>query len=474
MPAGPARGPDCIMADPVQDLDLAKGAQEIVSLLQAAGFQTFWAGGCVRDWLLGRPAKDFDIATQARPDQVQALLPLSHAVGRAFGVILVEHRGRAYEVATFRKDERYEDGRHPSVVHFAEAKEDASRRDFTINGMFLDPSTGEVHDYVGGRADLDARLVRAIGDPAARFAEDHLRMLRAVRFAATLDFYLDTTTADAIRNQAGDLRRISAERIQGELIRILTEAQRPGQAVELLRTTGLLAVILPEVVALQGVQQPPEFHPEGDVYRHTLRMLDLLVRPSPVLALAVLLHDIGKPACQQRVLLPDGSERIRFDRHAEVGAQIAENILQRLRCSRILTEQVVTCVRRHMRFLEVTRMRPATLRRMIMAPTFATELELHRVDCLGSHGKLDHYEFVRAFAERLRNEPVRPAPLLTGRDLLALGLPAGPAIRRWLEAAYDLQLEGRFNSRPEALEWLRHQVKADAATPWPPPGRAAD
>ena len=443
------------------------GAREIVATLRAAGHEALWAGGCVRDHLLGRPAKDIDIATSAHPDQVQALFPVTHAVGRAFGVVLVEQAGATFEVATFRRDAGFTDGRRPDAVHFTTAQVDAQRRDFTINGLFLDPLTGQVHDYVDGRADLERQVVRAIGNPADRFAEDHLRMLRAVRFATTLGFTLDPATADAIRTQATDLRRISAERIQLELIRTLTEARQAGQALALLRETGLLPVFLPEVADLAGVEQPPEYHPEGDVFQHTVCMLDLMRNPTPELALSVLLHDIGKPPTQRRVPLENGRERIRFDGHADVGARMAEVLLGRLRCSRALTEHVVTCVRDHMRFMEVTRMRKATLRRLVMAPTFATELELHRLDCLGSHGHLDNYAFVRDFADTLKNEPMRPAPLLRGEDVMATGL-TGPAIKPWLTAAYDLQLEGHLTTREQAINWLGQQR---AASPDAPPAR---
>jgi poly(A) polymerase len=300
-------------------------------------------------------------------------------------------------------------------------------------------------------------VIRAIGDPAARFAEDHLRLLRAVRFAATLDFALDPGTRPAMQSLAGELRRISAERIQQEITRTLTEARRPGQALALLAETGLCAVVLPEVAALQGVEQPPEYHPEGDVFRHTVLMLDHLQRPTPELAWSVLLHDIGKPATQRRVLQPDGRERIRFDGHAETGALLAEQVLHRLRCSNALTDHVVACVRQHMRFMDVTRMRKATLRRMVMAPTFATELELHRVDCLGSHGHLDNYDFVRSYAESLQHEPVKPAPWLRGGDIMATGVAPGPDVKRLLQEGYDLQLEGRLRSREEALAWLKQR-----------------
>lgn len=445
------------MMTPATSAGLESDARSVVESLRAAGYQAFWAGGCVRDHLLGRPAKDIDIATNARPEQVQGLFPVTHAVGRAFGVVIVQQGSHAFEVATFRRDHTYRDGRRPTSVEFSSPPEDARRRDFTINGLFLDPITGEILDYVGGQEDLQQKIIRAIGDPSARFAEDHLRLLRAVRFASTLGFSLEDATRRAICRMAGELRRISAERIQQELTRTLTEAPRPGQALKLLTETGLCAVVLPEVHALQGVEQPIEYHPEGDVFQHTVCMLDQLQRPSPELAWSVLLHDIGKPGTQRRITLPDGRERIRFDGHAEAGAHMADEILRRLRCSRALTEHVATCVRQHMRFMEVTHMRRSTLRRLVMAPTFATELELHRVDCLGSHGKLDNYEYVRRFAESLKNEPVKPEPLLRGTDVLAVGMLPGPEIKHLLQKAYDLQLEGHLNTRQEALDWLKDQ-----------------
>jgi poly(A) polymerase len=454
---------------------LGGGANRIVVELRAAGFEAFWAGGCVRDLLVGRTPKDIDIATNARPEQVQALFPITHAVGRSFGVVLVECNGFTYEVATFRRDAAYSDGRRPDSVEFTTAEADAQRRDFTINGLFLDPINGELHDYVGGQADLERQVVRAIGDPLARFAEDHLRLMRAVRFASTLGFQLDPATAAAIRVQAGQLARISAERIQTELIRLLTESPKAGQAVELLDDTGLLSVILPEVAHLHGVEQPPNYHPEGDVYRHTVIMLDLMERPSPELALSVLLHDIGKPPTQRRVQ-QEGRERIRFDGHAEVGAQMAEALLLRLRCSRALTEHVVACVRGHMRFIDAAHMRTATLRRLVMAPTFPTELELHRLDCLGSNGNLENYHLVHACAEGLQHEPLRPAPLLRGGEVLRAGVPAGPLVGRVLQEAYDLQLEGKLTSEVQARQWLQEHLNAhpDLRTTPVPPERAGN
>ena len=308
---------------------------------------------------------------------------------------------------------------------------------------------------MGGTADLQARVVRAIGDPAARFREDHLRLLRAVRFASVLDFTLDPATADAVRACADGLRRISAERIQQELTRLLTEAPRAGHGLELLRDTGLLDIVLPEIAAMQGVEQPPDFHPEGDVFRHTVLMLDLMERPTPALAYSVLLHDIGKPPTFRRTVDAAGRPRIRFDGHAARGAEIAASILRRLRCSNDLIEQVTVAVRQHMRFIEVPNMRRSTLRQMVAAPTFPLELELHRLDCLGSHGNLSNYNFLQRFLQELREEPELPEPWLTGRDLMALGIPEGPEVGRWRKEAYERQLDGRATSRDDLVEQIK-------------------
>lgn len=433
-------------------------ALAIVQTLVQAGFQTFWAGGCVRDMLMGRPPKDFDIATGATPDQVAALFPKTLDVGKSFGVMQVVADGRPFEVATFRRDISYADGRRPDSVQFSQPEEDARRRDFTINGLFYDPVADQVIDYVEGRKDLAARVVRAIGDPESRFREDHLRMLRAVRFSAVLGFEIEGRTRKAIRDLAPLLASVSAERIRDELVRLLTEAPKPGQGLVLLREVGLLAVVLPEVDAMAGQEQPPEFHPEGDVFTHTAGMLDRMEHPTPVLALAVLLHDVGKPPTAKRVAGPGGKERIRFDGHASAGAETAQRILQRLRMPLRDIEAVVHCIRNHMRFMDVQKMRRSTLRRLVGAPTFPAELELHRVDCLCSHGDLGNYEFLQTFVRELRDEPALPAPWVTGDDLLALGIPEGPRVGRWLKKAYEAQLEGRFGERETLLAWVKESL----------------
>ena len=401
-------------------------------------------GGCVRDLLLGRTPKDWDIATSALPDQIEALFPKTLPIGKAFGIIVVvPEAGDPVEVATYRADSPRGDGRRPESVAFTDAREDALRRDFTVNALFLDPETGEVSDYVGGKADLEAKRIRAIGDPAVRFAEDHLRMLRAVRFAATLDFAIEPATFEAIRQLAPDIRRISAERIRDELFRLLTESRKAGQALQLLRISGLLKEILPEVEAMVGVEQPPEFHPEGDVFTHTRIMLDDLPEQASLrLALAALLHDVGKPPTAHFATLPDGTQRWRFENHAQVGAEMARSILERLRAPTALIDDVCAIVAGHMRLADAPKMRESKLRRLIGSPTFEDDLELHRLDCLSSHALLDVYDFLQSAQARFAAEPVLPEPMVKGRDLIALGLKPGPAFKRILQDLYDRQLEG--------------------------------
>ncbi len=445
----------------LESTPLSEGAGQITRRLQDAGYAALWAGGCVRDLIMGRAPKDFDIATSATPDQVLALFPRAVAVGKAFGVVRVARGGHEYEVATFRKDHAYRDGRRPEGVSFSDEQTDALRRDFTINALFFDPAAGEIRDYVNGRADIAARTVRAVGRAEDRFAEDHLRMLRAVRFAATLDFSLDPATFEAIRAHAAAIGKISAERIQQELTRTLLEASRPGDALGLMLETGLLAVILPEVAALRGQAQPPQFHPEGDVFTHTRMMLNAMKSgPAPGLRLAyaVLLHDIGKPPTAS---LDAG--RIRFNQHASAGAAMAEAILKRLRLPTDDLKAVTHSIANHMRFMDVRKMRPGTLQRLVGAPTFPLELELHRLDCAASHGDLQNYEFLREFERTFRARPVLPKPWITGHDLLALGVPAGRELGRWKKLAYDAQLERAVADRAAALAWLKKLIAARRA-----------
>jgi poly(A) polymerase len=426
-----------------------QNALAIVERLRAAGYQAYWAGGCVRDLVMRREPQDYDVATDAVPDTVARLFPRSLMVGAQFGVVLVTGDGGPTEVATFRSDGLYLDGRHPSEVRFAKTpEEDVRRRDFTINGLLYDPVKDRVLDFVGGQDDIRARRLQTIGEPAARFGEDRLRMLRAVRFAARFDFVLDPATADAIRELAPAIHDVSAERIRDEILKILTEgAARRG--FELLDQTALLRQVLPEVKRLQGVAQPPEFHPEGDVWTHTLMMLEGLGKGgqpvTPTLALGVLLHDIGKPSTF-RV-----RERIRFDGHVEVGVKMAENICRRLKLSSRETEGVAELVGQHMRFKDFGRMRRATRLRFLALDCFAEHLELHRLDCLASHGKLDIYEAARQMMLETPPEVVRPAPLVTGHDLIALGHQPGPRFKEVLDAVRDAQLEGQITTREEGL-----------------------
>jgi poly(A) polymerase len=414
---------------------------EIVRRLRDAGHAAFLVGGCVRDRLLGLPVKDFDVATSATPSQVLNLFPGSNEVGAHFGVVLVG----PVEVATFRSDSSYGDGRHPDAVHFeTDPRQDVLRRDFTINALLMDPDTGAVLDYVNGRPDLEARIIRTVGEPEQRFAEDHLRMLRAVRFAARFGFTIEGQTMAAIQRHSHQIASISPERIRDELTRILTQGN-PRRGFELLDESGLLQHVLPEIAAMKGVEQPPEFHPEGDVWIHTLIMLENLENPEPALAWGVLLHDVGKPPTF-RV-----ADRIRFDGHVEAGVQIAEAILKRLNFSNELIERIIALIAQHMRFGAVQRMRESTLKRFLRQEHFEQHMELHRVDCLSSHGKLDNYDFLRQKLQDTPPERLRPVRLLTGTDLVQAGYQPGPLFRTILEAVETAQLEGAIHTRDEAL-----------------------
>jgi poly(A) polymerase len=432
-------------------------AQKAVQRLQRAGFTAFWAGGCVRDTLLGQTPKDYDIATDALPDRVLDMFPDSVAVGKAFGVVRVRVGEFWFEVATFREDRAYRDGRRPESICFSDPVKDANRRDFTVNAMFYDPVAGVLHDFVGGQSDLRAKLIRCVGVPRARFAEDHLRLLRAVRFACTLDFRLEAETAAAIRAGADKARDVSAERTRDELTRILLESRRSGDALRLLDDLGLLEALLPEVAAMKGQQQPAEFHPEGDVFEHTVQMLNRMEQRSLVLAWSALLHDVGKPATATL----DGS-RIRFNGHASIGSKMAADILKRLRFTNDDSAAITWCVHNHMRFLEVQRMRRATLRRLVGAPTFPVELELHRLDCLASHGDVDNWRFLGEFRKELEDHPPLPKPWVSGHDIMGLGIPEGPAVGRWHRRAYDAQLGERFKSRTDLLAWLKKEVASSS------------
>jgi poly(A) polymerase len=436
-------------------------AREVVARLQQAGFAAYWAGGCVRDRLLGREPADFDVATAATPSEVLRLFAGGLTVGAHFGVVLIPSKlvggenEAAVEVATFRCDGLYSDGRRPDDVRFTrEARADVERRDFTINALLHDPIAGETLDFTGGRADLDKGLIRAVGEAEKRFAEDRLRMLRAVRFAARLGFEIEAETMRSIRRQAGGIAPVSCERIRNELTKMLTEGGAE-RAFALLDETGLLAEVLPEVARLKGVAQPPNYHPEGDVWRHTLLLLKGLKAGAPAeLAWACLLHDTGKPASYSN----DG-RRIRFHGHADTGARISEAICRRLRFSNAARERIVAIVAGHMKPFDVSKMREATFRRMARQPEFGEVLQLHRLDCLASNGELASYEAARQKAEALSEEQLKPQPCLNGHDLTALGYKPGENYQQILAALEDEQLEGRIVSRAEAIAWVREHFQ---------------
>jgi poly(A) polymerase len=441
-------------------------AMSIIRTLRGQGFQAYLAGGCVRDLLLKREPADYDVATSATPEQVMEIFPDTYAVGAQFGVVLVPlpenqrtsvagnviSKTQAVEVATFRSDLGYSDGRRPDEVRFSQdPQEDVARRDFTINGMMLDPVSSEVLDFVGGRRDLEAGIVRAIGDPKVRLAEDKLRMLRAVRFAARFQYAIEAETLAAIKGLAHEIQVVSRERVRDELTKMLTEGHA-RRAFLLLDESGLLKEVLPEISTMKGVAQPPEFHPEGNVFVHTLLLLENLPQPCPpTLAWGALLHDVGKPATFR--VAPD---RIRFDNHVDVGVKIAQEICDRLRFSNHDAAQVLALVDNHMRFGHVTRMKESTLKKFLRLPGFEEHLALHRADSLASHGNLSTYELVRAKLTEIPSEKIRPKALVTGDDLIAAGYAPGPRFREILDAVEDAQLEGRLLSRDSALEFVKN------------------
>jgi poly(A) polymerase len=441
-------------------------ALRIVVQLRAAGYEAYFAGGCVRDLLLGVPPKDFDVATSAHPDTVLALFPRTFAVGAHFGVVLVcdevDNTEIVTEVATFRSDVAYLDGRHPTEVRFSSsAREDVIRRDFTINGMMFDPVlhsqtcnlTSAVLDYVGGQNDLRAGIIRAIGEPHRRFEEDKLRMLRAVRFTARFQYTIEPETERAIRQLAPGIAQVSRERVRDELTRMLTEGHARF-AFELLDRTGLLREVLPELTKLHNVAQPPEYHPEGDVWIHTMLLLEKLpAGASPTLAWGALLHDIGKPATFSH----HPPDRIRFNGHVEVGVRIAQEILRRLRFSNEDCTQILALVENHMRFGDVEKMKESTLKRFFRLPKFDEHLALHRLDCLSSHCDLSLYEFAKRRREELPEKEVRPTLLVTGRDLISAGYKPGPQFKELLRLAEDAQLEGRIHTKEEGLDLIQQQ-----------------
>jgi poly(A) polymerase len=450
-------------------------ADAIVRTLRGAGFKAYFAGGCVRDMIMKIAPRDYDIATDARPEAVIGLFDQVVPVGREFGVVVVVVDGIPFEVATFRREGPYLDGRRPSSVEYTDEEEDARRRDFTVNGLFYDPEADRVLDYVGGEADIRGRVIRSIGEPEARFEEDRLRLLRGVRFAARFRFGLEPATRTAIEAMAPRIVEVSAERLRDEIVKVLLDPF-PHEGVRLLHRVGLLREILPEVAAMDGVEQPPEFHPEGDVLTHTLLMLEYMNPPetaepgaadpgtegdaggparpdrvpaTPVLAMGVLLHDIGKPPTFEI------RDRIRFNNHAGVGAEMAEAILRRLRFPRREGRSIRALVRDHLKFIEVRNMRESTLKRFLMEEDFVNHLELHRLDCLASHGDLSNWEFCRERLAALEAESPPGQRLVTGDDLIALGFTPGPLFKEILTYVEDLQLEGRVTTREEALDAVR-------------------
>ncbi len=437
-------------------------ANSICETLRRNGHQALLVGGCVRDLLLGRQPADYDVATDASPERVIELFPESVPVGAQFGVVLIPRENWKVEVATFRSDVGYSDGRHPdSVVYTRTAQEDVQRRDFTVNGLLMRHDTEEVLDYVGGQADLKAGIIRAIGDPALRFAEDKLRMMRAVRFAARFGFHIETATFEAIRSRAQEIRHVSAERLREELTKLLTEgAARRG--FELLDEAGLLQQVLPEIAAMKGVEQPPQFHPEGDVWIHTRMMIEMLpAGASPTLAWGILLHDVGKPPTFKSAA--ETGDRIRFDGHVGVGVKMAEEICRRLRFSNEDTEQILALVENHMRFADAAQMRTSTLKRFARLRRFEEHLELHRIDCVSSNGRLEAYNYVRKFFLETPPEQVRPQRLLTGEDLKTMGYQPGPAFTEILQAIEDGQLEGQLKTREEAFDFVRKTFRTQRA-----------
>ena len=430
-------------------------ALDIVRRLQRAGFPAFWVGGCVRDFLLGREPIDYDIATSALPEQVERLFQRTIPVGRKFGVMVVLKGGRQFQVATFRAEADYQDGRHPEQVAFGDAKADARRRDFTVNGLFYDPVRKESHDWVGGEADLRARIIRTIGAPEERFAEDHLRLLRAVRFAAQLDFSIEAGTLAAVKANAAKIKAISAERVREELLKLF-RPPHASRGLDLLRESGLLAQVLPEIAATVACEQSPDFHPEGTVFNHLRLMLQHLPPDAdPSLPWAVLLHDVAKPVTASTD--PKTGSR-HFYGHEKIGADMAAEILDRLRFPRRQIDEIVQAVRSHMQFKDALEMRKSTLRRLLMRPTFPLELALHRLDCLGSHGRLDVYDFLVAQGRELETQPQIRPPLLKGDDLIALGMQPGPALGALLAEIREQQLQDELKTRAEARKWAKERI----------------
>ena len=442
---------------PISSGDLKEKAILIVRRLRDAGFEAFWVGGCVRDFLLGREPGDYDIATSALPDQIEKVFRRTIPVGRKFGVLVVVEGEHQFQVASFRAEADYRDGRHPETVSFGDAAADARRRDFTINGLFYDPIRQQLHDWVGGEQDLQAKLVRTIGSPSERFNEDHLRLLRAVRFAAQLGFEIESETLRSVQGLAPKIRDNSAERIRDELIKLF-QPPHASRGLALLQESGLLEQVLPEIEATRCCEQSPDFHPEGNVFEHLLLMLrQLPLQSDPSLPWAVLLHDVAKPVTASTDPLT-GSRH--FYGHERIGAEMAAQILERLRFPRKQIDEIVEAVRCHMQFKDVPEMRKATLRRLLLRPTFPLELELHRLDCLGSHGQLDIYNFLVAQAAELKNMPQIRPPLLSGEELIKLGIKPGPAMGALLAEIREKQLQDELNTPAEARAWVKERLES--------------
>ena len=428
-------------------------AQKMVKILSDAGFKAYWAGGCVRDMVMGIEPVDYDIATDARPEQVMKLFKKTIQVGACFGVVKVLYDDFEFEVATFRSDGEYIDGRRPEDVHFSTEKEDAFRRDFTINGIFYDPAHKKIIDYVNGLADIKNKIVRTINDPKDRFSEDRLRLIRAVRFAAGFQYEIEPYTYNTIKELADTILQVSDERIRDELCKMLTGVH-PANSIQLLDEVGMLKVILPEVSAMKGIKQPEEFHPEGDVWEHTMLMLKNMSSPTPEMALGVLLHDVGKP--------PTFSieDRIRFNNHCEIGARITEEIGERLRLSKKQVEHISELVLHHLRFKDVQKMRESKLKRFLRLPNFADHLELHRLDCLASHGNLNNLEFCKHKLLELKPEEIKPKPLINGHNLIAMGYKAGPFFKQILTVVEDAILEGQIRTHDDAVKFVQKKFPA--------------
>ena len=425
-------------------------ALKIVKTLSDAGFKAYWAGGCVRDMIMGLQPHDYDIATDARPDQVIKLFEKTVQVGASFGVIKVLYDSHEFEVATFRSDGIYIDGRHPEEVHFSQEKEDALRRDFTINGLFYDTSREKIIDYVNGRQDIKDGIIRTINDPKERFSEDRLRLIRSVRFAAKFGYQIEKETYQALKEMAMSISEVSAERIREEFIKMIT-GPNPAKCIQILDEVGMLKVFLPEVVAMKGVRQPEEFHPEGDVWEHTLLMMKNMSKPGIELAMGILLHDVGKPATFTI------TDRIRFNNHCEVGARMIVEIGERLRFSKKQIVHISELVLHHLRFKDVKKMRESTLKRFLRLPDFDDHLELHRLDCLASHKKLDNWEFCKEKLSELKPEEIKPKPLINGHDLIAMGYKAGPFFKRILTEVEDAYLEGSIKTHEDAKKFVQQK-----------------